>query len=151
MQTQNDEVIILVAATNKSHTPEIHYALISFNINNQNLETEKFLLLKHKNFYAPETAADSLAMRFIYSRETAYVYNEKMIFLVNMLAANDENEKIEFQAQSDRIMSASCHNNLPLFFSRLHGLVSLSSSDFDADFFNMSTSDVFSPALPGEW
>lgn len=49
----------------------------------------------------------------------------------------DETEKIEFPAQGDKIMAAAVHNNIPLFFSRLYGLVCVSPVDMEAgDFFN---------------
>jgi nuclear pore complex protein Nup133 len=151
MQTQNDVVIVLAAATNRSHTPEMLYALITFNTAaGQNLDIERFQLLKHKNYFSPETEAECLALKFVYSRETAYVYNEKMVFLVT---GDKEANKIDFP--TDRILSASCHNHLPLFFSRLHGFLTIGSpSDFDVDSFNFSMSesemgdvDKFSPSI----
>lgn len=49
----------------------------------------------------------------------------------------DNTEKIEFNTQGDKILAAAVYNQIPLFFTRLNGLVSISSSDFDAgDFFN---------------
>lgn len=54
-----------------------------------------------------------------------------------MQSGVDNTEKIEFPTQSDKILAAAVYNQIPIFFSRLHGLVSISSSDFDnADYFN---------------
>lgn len=49
----------------------------------------------------------------------------------------EETEKIEFPSQDDKIMTAAVHNSIPLFFSRLYGLVCVSPADMEAgDFFN---------------
>jgi nuclear pore complex protein Nup133 len=152
MQTQNDVVIVMVGATNRTHTPEMLYALVTFNsAAGQGLDVERFQLLKHKNYFSPDTESECLALKFVYSREIAYVYSDKMVFLVT---GDKEAEKIDFP--TDRILSASCQGHLPLFFSRLHGFLTIGSpSDFDVDSFNfsaMSESDIgdvdkFSPSI----
>lgn len=92
-------------------------------------------------------------MRFITNRGIAYLYNERSIFPTNLSNSGSneiEVEKIEFQSQGDRIMNAAVCSNLPLFFSRNHGLVCVSPSDFDpGDFLNNSSfsPDVFTPPL----
>lgn len=49
----------------------------------------------------------------------------------------ENTEKIEFPTQTDKLMAAVIYHQIPVFFSRLHGFVSISSSDFDnADYFN---------------
>jgi nuclear pore complex protein Nup133 len=87
----------------------------------------------------------------------AYIYTEKIIYPVVLNTGGSANqaqplddlekvEQIEFQAQDDKIMNAANHNNIPLFFSRNHGLVCVTSSDFEPDFLNSSvSSEVFSP------
>lgn len=52
-------------------------------------------------------------------------------------SSGDNTEKLEFPIQGDTIMTATIYNEIPIFFTRLHGLVSISSSDFENDdFFN---------------
>lgn len=84
----------------------------------------------------------------------AYIYSDKIIYPVILDAAGSQQsledvekvEQIEFQSQDDKIMFAANHNNIPLFFSRNHGLVCVTPSDFEPDIFNSSvSSDVFSP------
>lgn len=54
-----------------------------------------------------------------------------------MQISGDNTEKIEFPVQGDKILAATIYNQIPLFFTRIHGLVSLSASDFDnSEFFN---------------
>lgn len=55
-----------------------------------------------------------------------------MVFLyAGVEIGGDNTEKIEFPVQGDKIMAATIYNQIPLFFTRIHGLVSLSASDFD--------------------
>lgn len=99
--------------------------------------------------------------KFIVCRGIAYVYGERII-LPTVIQANtpmqapiDDVEKLEFHTQDDRLIAAENIGNLPLFFSRLHGVVCVTPSDFEADFFNSSVnvsmsnismmSEVFSP------
>lgn len=49
----------------------------------------------------------------------------------------ENTEKIEFPSQTDKIMAAVVYHQIPVFFTRTNGFVSISSSDFDnADYFN---------------
>lgn len=43
----------------------------------------------------------------------------------------DNTEKIELPVKSDKILTATVYNQIPIFFSRLNGFISISSSDFD--------------------
>lgn len=58
-------------------------------------------------------------------------------------------EKIEFHLQDDRILSAAVCGQIPLIFSRTHGLVSITPGDFDSAemMVNMTCAspEVFSP------
>lgn len=92
----------------------------------------------------------------------AYIYHEKLILPVilqnnTQLQALDDVEKIEFHVQDDRLLHAENIGNLPLFFSRIHGIVCVMPSDFaEQDYFNNSMNasavnlstvcgDLFSP------
>lgn len=91
----------------------------------------------------------------------AYIYSERLIIPV-VLQNNaplqppiDDIEKIEFHTQDDRLIAAKNVGNLPLFFSRVHGVVCVTPSDFEPDFLNNSVnvsmsnvsamSEIFSP------
>lgn len=60
--------------------------------------------------------------------------------LLEIVKAGVENtETIELPTQADCIMTAVIYNQIPVFFTRIHGFVSISSSDFDGiDGFNQS-------------
>lgn len=42
----------------------------------------------------------------------------------------ENTEKIDLPTANDRILAAAVYNQIPIFFSRLHGFISISSSDF---------------------
>lgn len=74
----------------------------------------------------------------------AYVYSERLILPV-LIQTNsplqppiDDIEKIEFHNQDDRLIAAENVGNLPLFFSRLHGVVCVTPSDFEPDYMSNS-------------
>lgn len=49
----------------------------------------------------------------------------------------DEPDVIEFMSPGDRLLGGAICGNVPVFFSKIHGLVSLSSSDLAPnDFLN---------------
>ena len=93
----------------------------------------------------------------------AYIYGERLILPI-VIQSNlplqppiDDIEKIEFHAQDERLIAAENVGNLPLFFSRIHGVVCVTPSDFEPDLFNSSVnvsmsnvsvmSEVFSPLV----
>lgn len=117
----------------------LFFFLVTFNFDNNTLKLDDVNIMKYKSFFTEETKAENLNMKFIINKNLTYVYNSKVIFpiLVNEVV-NSDVEKIEFHAQDDKILAAACFNNIPLFFSKLHGFVSVSPSDFDPDFLNSS-------------
>lgn len=74
----------------------------------------------------------------------AYLYTDRLILPVIIQSnlplqpPSDDVEKIEIPTQDDRLLAAENVGNLPLFFSRLHGVLCLTPSDFEPDFMNSS-------------
>lgn len=122
---------------------------------NDSIKILNFLPLKLNLFFSPNTELECLELKFILNRNMAYIYGERIIYPINIqntltTTADNELEKIEFQIQGDKIMNAIVCSNIPLVFSRSHGLVAISPSDFDqSDFLNSSFSPdvITSPAL----
>lgn len=85
-----------------------------------------------------------MTFKFIICRGIAYIYSERLILPVIIQSNSplqppiDDVEKIEFHTQDDRLIAAENIGNLPLFFSRLHGVVCVTPSDFEPDFLNNS-------------
>ena len=149
MQSTDRGVIILSAGLNEQHTPNVIYTLVTMVAENESMVIKETNVIKYKGFYSKEREGENLNLKFIANRGVAYIYNAKVIYPVLLnnvpISSGDDVEKIEFHAQHDGIMAAGCYQNVPLFFSRLHGFVCITPSDFDpTEIFNNSVSgDVF--------
>lgn len=83
MQAQNGgDLILLVAATNHAHAPQLHYALITIGEQQGSFTIKNFCQMKANAFYSGNENDDNLKFRFILSRSTAYVYGGRTIFEV---------------------------------------------------------------------
>lgn len=116
------------------------------------MHLQSFVPLKLSQFYSVPTENECLSLRFIICRTHIYLYNEKVVYplsLSNIQMGEIDAEKIEFHLQDDRILSAAVCGQIPLIFSRTHGLVSITPGDFDSAemMVNMTCAspEVFSP------
>lgn len=138
--------------------------LVTIVAESDGFQLKDFQLIRYKTFLSHQQPNDFLSFKFIICRGMAYIYNERAILPV-VIQANtplqppvDDMEKIEIHTPDDRLIAAENVGNLPLFFSRLHGVVCVTPSDFEPDFFNNSVnvsmsnvsvmSEVFSPSPP---
>jgi nuclear pore complex protein Nup133 len=159
MQTVDRGVVILAAGGNLSLSPQIYLSLITVVAEPDGFQLKDFQLIRFKAFFSQQAVNLFLGLKFIVCRGMAYIYSERLILPVVMQANTplqppiDDVEKIEFHTNDDRIVGAENVAGLPLFFSRVHGVVCVTPSDFAEDFFNNSTmnasainaSEVFSP------
>lgn len=112
-----------------------------------------FTPFKFSQFYSLTTENECLSLRFIICRTHIYIFSDKVVYplpLANIQIGEIEAEKIEFHLQDDRILSAAVCANIPLIFSRTHGLLSITPGDFDSsDIMNASctTPEVYSPMV----
>lgn len=83
-QFQQGEVVVLVAAVNASHTPQLHYALVTLSDSDdqQQFLVKSFHLLAHNAFYNKNEEATLLSLRFILGRSYAYVFSGNVIYPV---------------------------------------------------------------------
>ncbi|KAH8330617.1 hypothetical protein KR067_005786 [Drosophila pandora] len=145
---------ILAGAVNAAHAPQMCYALVVASPQAESVVLESFTPLKITKFYSPKSEEDCLRLRFVVGSGHIYLYTPKVVYPLHLTnavpTAELEAEKIEFHLHDDRILSAAICSHLPLFFSRTHGLVSITPGDFDGtELLNMSscnTPDLFAPA-----
>lgn len=132
--TKDGELILLVAAMNLQHTPQILYALITLTEQQSCFAIKDFCQMKTNAFYSGDANEESLKYKFILTETTAYVYGDRLIFEVLLSGVVqqgvDNTEKIELPLPNDRILAAAVYSQIPIFFSRLNGFISISSSDF---------------------
>lgn len=148
MQTVDRGVMILAAGANLALSPQVYVSLITVVAEPEGFQLKDFQLLRLKTFFSQQQANLFLSFKFIVCRGMAYVYSDRLILPV-VIQSNtplqpptDDVEKIEFHTQDDRMMAAENVAGLPLFFSRLHGVVCLTPSDFADDYFNNSAMNV---------
>ncbi|EDW30446.1 GL18034 [Drosophila persimilis] len=155
----DDKAYILAGAVNAAHAPQMCYAVAVASVQANSILLESFTPLKLNKFYNAKTKEDCFSLRFIIGSSHIYLYTPKVVYpllLANAVpTAEIEAEKIEFHLHDDRILCAAVYSRLPLFFSRTHGLVSITPGDFDAnELHNMSTGntpDLFKPAMLGSF
>ncbi|XP_017149323.1 nuclear pore complex protein Nup133-like isoform X2 [Drosophila miranda] len=155
----DDKAYILAGAVNAAHAPQMCYAVAVASVQANSILLESFTPLKLNKFYNAKTKEDCVSLRFIIGSSHIYLYTPKVVYpllLANAVpTAELEAEKIEFHLHDDRILCAAVCSRLPLFFSRTHGLVSITPGDFDAnELHNMSTCntpDLFAPAMLGSF
>ncbi|XP_037820765.1 nuclear pore complex protein Nup133 [Lucilia sericata] len=142
---------VLAGAVNTTQTPQMYYGMSVLSTSNEGMRLLSFTPFKFSHFYSVATENECLSLRFIICRTHIYIYNDKVVYplpLANIQIGEIDAEKIEFHLQDDRILSAAVCANIPLIFSRTHGLVSITPGDFDSsDIMNASctTPEVFSP------
>lgn len=166
MQANNNgDLILLTAAMNLLHAPQIYFALVTLTVEQQQcFGIKDFCQMKANAFYSGDGNEESLKYKLILTESTAYVYGERSIFEVllngnltlfmieissliefqNLFSSGvvqgiENTEKIELPTPNDRILAAAVYNQIPIFFSRVNGFISISSSDFgNIDCFNSS-------------
>lgn len=135
MHAANGCLYVLASATNLDHTPQMHYAILTLNLNENSLSIANICVIKATRYFTGDANDENLKMKFILNRSVAYVYGERFIYEVllhvDLKNGVENTEKIELPTQTDEIMAAVIYKQIPIFFSRIHGFVSVSSSDFD--------------------
>lgn len=130
MKTFKNFLIVLTAAVNLSCDPQLEYALNVFSREEESVRLINGYNLKHKGFYKDEN--EGMNLKFIVNHGMAYVYDEKFVYPVFITEHElDEAETIEFKGPEDKILAAVSIQDLALFFSRNHGIISITPSDFD--------------------
>lgn len=141
---ENGTTLILAAAINASHTPQFQYAVITLTEStaSSHYALQNFCLVKHCSFVSAATiAGEHLSMRMLVNGNCIFCYDEKLVHQLtlsggDLCGSGEPSDKIEFSAQGDKLMAATVNMRLPLFFSRLYGLVAVA-LDADAnDYFN---------------
>ncbi|XP_021913246.1 nuclear pore complex protein Nup133 [Zootermopsis nevadensis] len=148
MQPVDGGLMLLVAAVNTQMSPQLHYALGKLSAENMNppVRFSAFFPLKNTGFYRDEDEAELLSYQFLLVGPAAYVYNQRAVVAVSAMVFNEEPDNIEFLGPGDRVLGGAVCGNVAVFFSKVHGLVSVSPSDFSPH--DMNSSMSFSEA-PG--
>lgn len=82
MQPTDGNVVILAAAINLTHTPQIYFGLLTLFEHQSTFVIKKFCQMKNNAFFSGDANDENLKFKFILNRSIAYVYGERIIFEV---------------------------------------------------------------------
>ena len=136
-QINNNDLVMLIAASNPSVSNQIKYAFASIPL--QNGEPERgfssFCVLNFANSMTDrsETAlSDPLApphCRFVIVNGISYLYTDKWIACASATDQSDEQpDRLEVRSPNERFLGAGVHDHRAIFFSSRHGVLILQPS-----------------------
>ncbi|XP_030748548.1 nuclear pore complex protein Nup133 [Sitophilus oryzae] len=130
IQTDRDGVLMLCAAVNLHMSPQVYYAMASLSTQGANPPTQlkDFLLLNLMSLYNDDNPGDALSWRFIMSGSNAYVYGPKVITVIK---PQEEVDTLAFHNANDHLFNGATCSGHPIFFSKQHGLVTISTTGVD--------------------
>lgn len=79
---KNGQLVLLVAAMNLKHTPQILFALVTLVEQQSCFAIKDFCQMKMNAFYSADANEESFKYKFILTDSTAFVYGERTIFEV---------------------------------------------------------------------
>ncbi|KAJ9592509.1 hypothetical protein L9F63_015826, partial [Diploptera punctata] len=132
MQPVEGGVMLLVAAVNMQLSPQLHYALGRLSTENVNppMRFTTFHPLKNTGFYREEDEAELLSYQFLLIGQAVFLYNQKCVVAYLVQTLTTRSPKKNNVRRGDRILGGAVCGNVPVFFSKNHGLISVSPSDF---------------------
>nr|CAD7433875.1 unnamed protein product [Timema monikensis] len=130
MQPTDGGVVILVAA-NVHTSNDVWYALAKAPTDDLIPPTRFawFNTLKNKGFCHDGDISELLAYQLLLTKDTAYLFNNYLVAALSLPYRFEDWDTIEFLAVGDKILGGSVCRNIPLFLSKVHGLVSILPSD----------------------
>nr|XP_022913982.1 nuclear pore complex protein Nup133 [Onthophagus taurus] len=138
IQANKKYVVLLVAGAQTNISPQVHYALIYIDLYAQTPpgDVSKVSILKMTGTYRESNPTDHLLYRLILIDSSIYIYNKRHVLVVNSM---DELDVLEFSSPHDYLLCGNICVNVPIFFTRNHGLVSICSNDRDTTNLNITT------------
>ncbi|XP_060515783.1 nuclear pore complex protein Nup133 [Cylas formicarius] len=123
IQEDADSILLLTASVNLHFSPQVYYVLISVPITSTSIQIRNFILLELSNLYNEENPTEILSYKFILCGNTVYLYNSKSISVIKMQEPADT---LEFHHSQDQIYGATVCDDIPVFLSKQHGLITVS-------------------------
>lgn len=91
MHSTDGNVYVLAAATNLSHTPQMHFAIFTLTEGQSQFSVVNVCQIKHTAYFSGNDNDDNLKYKFIFNRSIAYFYGDKTIFEVILNGKSNEN------------------------------------------------------------
>ncbi|XP_063220927.1 nuclear pore complex protein Nup133 isoform X2 [Bacillus rossius redtenbacheri] len=146
MQPASDGLLILMSAVNPE-SRDVHYALGKLNTSSDERPTRFafFCVLKTISPHRREDD-DQAKYQFLIASERVMLYNNQTISIVPAAALGDTPDTVQFISPRDKLLCGAPHEDGAVFFSTLHGLMSVLPSDSmhaDQSSINMSFNETF--------
>ncbi|XP_071453721.1 nuclear pore complex protein Nup133-like [Hetaerina americana] len=128
MQLIDGGFMVLAAAINPSCSSLMHYAfgtIFAEETSTSPIKFASFCPIKYTSLYREEEELKSWNYHFILHGNSAIMFNYKSIIVVPVSSPSEEPDKIEFMTSDDRVLGGALCGNVPLFFLKNHGLLSI--------------------------
>ncbi|KAK2188235.1 hypothetical protein NP493_139g03010 [Ridgeia piscesae] len=138
MKVTRDGVVILGAGLNTDVSDDFHYALGTLHTEGQDSPKSflSFAVPKFTNTYEKEIEEQLLGYRLLLPNPNspcAYLHDNRMVLCISVSSSNDDVDKVEFQSPGNKLLGAGHTDCLALFFSTVHGLVSIKEMQMKVD------------------
>ncbi|KAL7299771.1 hypothetical protein TKK_0007518 [Trichogramma kaykai] len=144
MQPIEEGLVLLVAACCADISPQVHFALGLLPLNGTTLTNsfKWFVPVKVGSIYYGDDIESTIhSYRFIISGWEIIVYNKHNVHVVSNLSEYEQ-EKIDLIRGDDSVLGGALCSGTPVLFTKNHGLITISPTDFSNQDFNQSYADV---------
>ncbi|XP_008544817.1 nuclear pore complex protein Nup133 [Microplitis demolitor] len=145
MQTNDEGIVLLVAAHCEDISPQVQFALGLLQLNSTTLVTpfKWFMPIKlGPMLYQDNVDSTINSFRFILSGWEAIVYNYCTVLVINVTNENEQDKIDLIRRGEDKILGGDLCSNTPILFTRNLGLITIQTSDFTAQDLNSSYADI---------
>lgn len=145
MQTCEEGIVLLVAAYCGDISPQFHFAIGLLPLNATVLDNtfKWFTPVKIGPFiYTDDIDTIISSFRFILTGWEAIVYNNCTVLVVNTTNEHEQDRIDLIRGGEDKILGGDLCSGTPVLFTRNLGLVTVTSTDFTAQDFNSSYTEL---------
>lgn len=145
MQPTNDGVAILAASVHPQVSQNMQFAIATLNTDTAIPPTrlKSFSPLKN-DVVARKPEQDISQYQLLIAGLSALVYSQRnvLVFPFPVPNALEDPDVIEFRNEGDKLLGGSVCANVPVFFSKSHGLVSISPLDYYPNDFSSQNDSI---------
>lgn len=145
MQPTSDGVAILAASVHPQISQNMQFAIATLSTDLGVPPTRLKSFTPLKNEVVPrKTEQDLSQYQLLIAGHSALVFSQRNVLVFPLSNLSDEPDAIEFRNEGDRLLGGSVCANVPVFFSKSHGLVAISPLDYSPhDFSSQNDSIAF--------
>lgn len=143
MQPTNDGVAILAASVHPQISQNMQFAIATLTTDLGIPPTRLKSFTALKNDVVPRKPEQDLSQyRLLIAGHSALVYSNRNVLVFPLSNLSDDPDTIEFRNEGDCLLGGSVCANVPVFFSKSHGLVSVSPLDYSPNDFSSQNDSI---------